>query len=305
MSSVRELALLSLLSLLSCATAGCGGDGGGGDPEGLDVVVSIEPQRWLVERVGGDRVRVTAMVPPGQSPHGYEPVPGQLVEVARADLYLAVGTGVEFEITHLAALKEQAPRMTVVETAADVRLRTWAHECDHDHDHDHDHGVQDPHVWLAPANLRTMAGQVLDALATADPAGAEGYRQRAMALDAELDALDGELRTRLAPRRGAAFLVVHPSWGYFADAYGLRQLAVEQGGQQPGPAGLAAVIDQARREGVDTVFVAPQFDASSAQVIATEIGGLVVTADPLAGDVPAQLRALAAALAPDAPAEGP
>ncbi len=293
-------ALYSLLFALAGGQAGCGA-AGGADVEqeaGLDVVVSIEPQRWLVERVGGDRVRATVMVPPGQSPHGYEPVPAQLFEVGRADLYLAVGTGVEFEVAHLDALRESAPSMKVVEIAADVRLRDWSvqNHDGHGHGDGHHHGVADPHVWLAPANLREMAGNVHDALAEADPAGAAGYRERAIALDAELDRLDRDLRTLLKPRIGSGFLVVHPSWGYFADAYGLRQLAVEEDGQQPGPAGLAEVITQANRESIDTVFVSPQFDASAAQVIAAEIGGQVVTVDPLAADVPAQLRALAEAL---------
>lgn len=270
-------------------------------PEQVVAIVSIEPQAWLVRRIGGERVHVSTMVPPGQSPHSYEPEPGQLVHVAMAGIYMAVGTGVEFEVAHLDALREQAPSMKVVELGAGIPLRPWAETGSHDHqghDHGHDHGaVGDPHVWLSPAHLGTMAGAARDSLVELDPEHADGYRSRATEVLEQLEQLDREIRALLEPLSGQSFLVVHPSWGYFADAYGLTQLPVEEGGQQPGPVGVAVVIAQARDAGIKTVFVSPQFDASAAEVIAGEIGGAVVTADPLPSDPPAQLLALARALA--------
>lgn len=277
--------------------------------EQVVAVVSIEPQGWLVRRIGGERVHLATMVPPGQSPHSYEPSPGQLAQVARAQIYFAVGTGVEFEEAHLGTLREQAPAMQVVELGAGIPLRPWGEtgsddHAGHDHDHDHDrasgndHGaVEDPHVWLSPAHLGTMAEAVRDGLVGVDPDHADGYRSRTGEVLAQLEQLDLEMKTLLEPLSGRSFLVVHPSWGYFADAYGLTQLAVETEGRQPGPVGVAAVIAQARELGIRTVFVSPQFDASAAEVIAGEIGGTVVTADPLASDPPAQLLALSRALA--------
>ncbi len=305
----RSVAAFTLcVALAGLSWVGCaGGEGKGTEPSsGRDAsgpygaVVSIEPQAWLVRQIGGDRVTVTTMVPPGQSPHSYEPVPGQLAEVARARIYLAMGTGVEFETAHLATLREQAPSMSVVSIGEGIPLRPVdGAGCDH-HDHGdhagHDHAT-DPHVWLAPAHLETLAIQVREGLTDVDPGHRERYAAATESLLAQLDQLDGELRGLLEPLAGESFLVVHPSWGYFADAYGLEQLAVEEEGRQPGPVGVAAVIAQSREAGIRTVFTSPQFDASAAEVIAAEIGGQVITADPLASDPPAQLRALARALA--------
>ncbi len=274
--------------------------------DSLGVLVTLAAQLPMVRAIGGERVDVTALVPPGQSPHLYEPTPSMLRAAGRAELYLTVGSGVEFERTHLATLQQQNPDLVVVACAEGIPLRPMAQHApeepgDHgehrDHGGHHDHGgTTDPHVWLVPAHLRTMADAALAALIAADPGGEADYRAGHERHVRELDALDAELRDQLAPHAGRAFLVYHPSWGYFADAYGLRQIAVEEGGRQPGPAGIAAVAQQARAQDIRVVFASPQFDTTAAETVAREIDGRVVQADPLAEDVAATLRTLASAL---------
>jgi zinc transport system substrate-binding protein len=141
-----------------------------------------------------------------------------------------------------------------------------------------------------------MAAALAQTLARLDPAHTGRYAANLAGLAAELDALDRELAATLAPLRGRRFLVFHPAWGYFAHAYGLEQVAVERGGKEPGPKALAALADDARRSGIRTVFVQPQFSQRTAETLAAAIGGRVVAVDPLAKDYPASLRAAARAL---------
>jgi zinc transport system substrate-binding protein len=164
---------------------------------------------------------------------------------------------------------------------------------DHDHDHDHAHGEADPHVWLSPRNAKILAANTAAALRELDPAHAADYDANLETLHADLDALDARVAKALGPLRGQTLLVYHPAFGYFADAYGLRQEPVEVEGKEPTARQLAALIDEAKRDGVRVIFVQKQFSVQSASALAEAIGGAVVPVDPLAYDYLANLEGLA------------
>ncbi len=261
--------------------------------EPLTVAVTIPPQAELVERIAGDRVRVEVTVPPGQDPHTFSPSPRQALSLGRASLYFRIGIPLEDQL--LPKLTAARRTMTVVDTTEGIRRRTFAahegHACDGHHHHHHGHDCQahagqpDPHVWLGPRLLAHQAERICEALCEADPAGAKLYRANLRALQARLDDVETEIVEKLQPYRGRAFYVFHPAFGYFADACGLRQVAVEVEGKSPSPRQLRALIAQAKTEGVKVIFVQPQFDQRSAESIATAIGGSVVVIDPLERNV--------------------
>ena len=142
-----------------------------------------------------------------------------------------------------------------------------------------------------------MADAILAALVRLDPAGEPDYRENHRRFTAELAALDAELRAELAPVAGGAFLVFHPSWGYFAADYGLEQVAIQRLGKSPGPAALAALVNRARREGIGLVVVQREFSQGDARAVAEAIGARMVTLDPLSPDYFATLRRAAAVMA--------
>jgi len=296
-----RLAIPLLASLLA---AGCGARAPSPDDAALLSLVTLPPQADLLRSIASDRVTVTTLVPEGSSPHTYEPVPSQLRAAARASVWFTVGSGVEFEVVHDSAVRQQNPSMRVVDTHEGIPLRSWA-AAGHEHctDHEHHAHTTDPHVWLTPANARTMADNTLAALIELDPASETAYRDGHARLVADLDLLDEQLRARLEPLAGSVLLVYHPSWGYFTDAYGLTQIAIEEQGRKPGIAGVADVVEVARRHRIEVVFASPQSDAASAEVVAAEIGGRVIQVDPLAADYRGSMRTVAEALAPpeDAP----
>ena len=134
-----------------------------------------------------------------------------------------------------------------------------------------------------------------------DPAQEDAYRAGHADFAAELDALDAELRALLAEVPSRRFMVYHPAWGYFADAYGLTQVAIEREGKEPGAKALAGLINQARREGVRVILVQPQMNPQAAEQVARAVGGTVASADPLAADYAASLRRVARLIAGDGP----
>lgn len=293
---------IALLVCLAMASGCRDGAEPATDPlQPLVALATLPPLGAMVRDIGGERVDVTVLVPAGQSPHSYEPTPGQLVKASKARLWFTVGSGVEFEVNHARALRENNPGMTIVECSERIELMGIAAGEHHDHHHHHHHGeaeqTHDPHVWTSPANVRAMAYNVLSELIHVDPHHEDYFRENYEGVTEALDQLEARLAELLVPRTDTTFLTYHPSFGYFARDYGLHQRAIEEAGHQPGPAGVAATVKQARDEGVRVIVVSPQYDAASAQVIAEELGGEVVRIDPLAEDYVATMSALAEAVA--------
>jgi zinc transport system substrate-binding protein len=282
--------MLYILAACVAGLAACDRQTGPARGGKLGIAVSILPQAFLAERVGGEHVAVTVLVGPGQSPHAYEPTPKQMASLADARVLLTIG--VPFEKQLLPKLQAGHERLRVVDTRKGISLRTMA--CRHDdHDHDHAHGEADPHVWLSPRNAKTLAANAAAALKELDPAHAADYDANLKSLHADLDALDARIAKVLAPLKGQTLFVYHPAFGYFADAYGLRQEPVEVEGKEPTARQLAALIDEAKRDGVRVIFVQKQFSVQSASALAEAIGGAVVAVDPLAYDYVANLESLA------------
>jgi zinc transport system substrate-binding protein len=266
----------------------------------LPVTVTLLPQRFFVERIGGPHVRVTVMVPPGADAHTYEPRPRQMAELSRSRLYFAVGD--PFESIWLAKFKAANRELPVVNTDAGIEKLPMT---DDDDEHGHAHpaasgagsqaGLRDPHIWLSPPLVKIQAAHIRDGLVGADPAHRADYEANYGRFVQELDALDGELRgifQDLKPGQ-REFMIFHPAWGYFAQAYGLVQAPIEVHGKDPRPAQLARLIDHARERGIRAIFVQPQRSTRAAETIAKAIGGAVVVADDLAPDWAENLRRVA------------
>jgi len=172
------------------------------------------------------------------------------------------------------------------------------HEHEHEHEDEHGHNATlDPHVWLSPPNLKSMAAIMAAALIEQDSDNEPFYTKNLWLLEALLDDLDESLTKDLAPYKGASFFVFHPAFGYFAHRYHLQQIAVETGGKSPTPKQLFALIRKAREKGVKVIFAQPQFDSRSAMSVAKGIGGKVVPLDPLAENVAENMGKMGVAIA--------
>ncbi|QVL48476.1 MAG: zinc ABC transporter substrate-binding protein [Thiocapsa sp.] len=262
----------------------------------LTVFVTVAPLETFVSRIGGDHVRVDALVRPGQDPHAYEPTARRIAALADADLYVRVGVG--FEDAWMPRLLAANPGMRVLDArdGLEVRRKDAGHDHD-DHGHGHDHGDFDPHVWTSPARVKIMGARIRDALADLAPEYAADFAANDARFAADLDALDTEIRARLSGVENRRFMVYHPAWGYFAEDYALEQVAIEREGKEPGARALTAMIEQARREGIRVIFVQPQLNPASAEQVARSIGGQVAVIDPLSGDYFENLRQVAELIA--------
>jgi zinc transport system substrate-binding protein len=301
--------------------------GNGFAADKLPVFVSIVPQKYFVQQIGKDLVDVQAMVLPGASPATYEPKPKQMADISKTKIYFAIG--VPFENAWLEKIAAANPDMRVVHTDHGIEKIAMAAHHHHDegehhgedkhdhekgehhgeekHDHEkdahhgeaenhedhHEHAGRDPHIWLSPPLVKIQARTILTALQEADPAHRRVYETNFKAFTAQIDQLDADLKKTFAGKKDLQFMVFHPAWGYFAHAYGLKQVPIEIEGKDPKPAQLKNLIQHARENGIKVVFVQPQFSTKSAELVAREIGGQVAFANPLAEDWMANLREVA------------
>jgi len=273
--------------------------------EPLRVAVSIAPQKYFLERIGGNRIETSVMVPPGASPETYALSPLQMKGLTGSVLYFAIGA--PFERAWLKKLAQINPDMTIVSTEAGIEKLPMDHVR---HSHGDGSGAaldaretktdgqgtggKDPHIWLPPPHVMLRARNILAARLKTDPDGAYAYESNYRVFMRELVHLDLEINGMFSGKAARSrFLVFHPAWGYFAKAYGLTQVAIEKEGKPPSAKELARITRAADELRIKVIFVQPQFSIKSAQSIADAIGGKVVTADPLSADWAANLRLVA------------
>ena len=200
---------------------------------------------------------------------------------------------------------EGAPLFPASQAQPDHHDHDHGHDAHQGHDHDHhdhghhhhDHSAGDPHLWLSPGHVKDQAVKVAAALIEVDPDNRAIYESNTVTFAEQLGELHAELETALAPHMGATFLAYHGAFGWFADAYGLTQETVEFAGRAPETKRLRGIIDKAKQAGISVVFTQPQYDPASAKAVAEGLGGTVVTIDPLARDLFANLRSIADELA--------
>jgi zinc transport system substrate-binding protein len=236
-------------------------------PEGVvNVMVSIVPQEYFVERIGADKVSVSVMVPPGFSPATYEPKPSQIQELSATQVYIRMR--VPFEDAWMERIAAANENMLVVDQSDGIERI----------------GSTDPHVWLSPRLVKIQAQTICDVLVKMDPAAESSYRANLDAFQADLDELDASIREKLSGLESRKFMVFHPAWSYFARDYDLEMISIQIEGGEPSAAEMAALIRAAQENSIKVIFAQPEFSAQSAETIADEIGGQVLLISPLAPD---------------------
>jgi zinc transport system substrate-binding protein len=269
---VSIISLLVLLSLSACTSAPSSATG-----KTMDITVSILPEKYFVERVGGNLVSVNVMVGPGADPHTYEPKPEQMAAISRSALYFRIG--VEFEGAWMKRFSSTNPNMKIVDLSEGIQKLPIAGQ----------QGGQapasgetlDPHVWTSPVLVKPMVERIYKELTALDPANESTFKSNRDAFLKDIEALDKDIHASLDGLQNRNFMVFHPAWAYFAKDYNLQEISIEIGGTEPSANELAMLIDMAKADNIKVVFAQPEFSTQIAKYIAKEIGGQVVLISPL------------------------
>jgi zinc transport system substrate-binding protein len=240
--------------------------------------VSIEPQKYLIDKISGGKFAVNVIVNSGQNHETYEPTPQQMVQLEQSDLYLVVSqNGFDNQWAH--NLKSRNQQMEIIDLSTGIEPLVGDHDCS-GHNHDH-HSSMDPHLWVSPSTMKVLAYNTFMVLRANFAADSLLLDRGYDLLSAEIDSVDNLYKTQLQPFAGKTFMVYHPVLGYVARDYGLMQLPIELEGKEPSVEDIKLLIERAREQKVNLIFVQKEFDTRNAALIAEETGASIETLNPL------------------------
>lgn len=240
--------------------------------------VSIEPQKYLIDKISGGKFAVNVIVNSGQNHETYEPTPQQMVQLEQSDLYLVVSqNGFDNQWAH--NLKSRNQQMEIIDLSTGIEPLVGDHDCS-GHNHDH-HSSMDPHLWVSPSTMKVLAYNTYKVLRANFAADSSLLDRGYDLLSAEIDSVDNLYKTQLQPFAGKTFMVYHPVLGYVARDYGLMQLPIELEGKEPSVEDIKLLIERAREQKVNLIFVQKEFDTRNAALIAEETGASIETLNPL------------------------
>lgn len=276
---------LCLPALFGCSSKQPAPSGQGGQAQSKPIIaVTIVPQETFVKAVCGELAEVITLVPPGNSPENYEPIPQQMEQFGSASLYFTIGVPAESKsfIRNVDNLKIVPLHEEVAAVYPDISFET---------------GGRDPHIWLSPKRVIVMINAIARELGALDPENKDTYEANAAEYIKQLEELDSEISSALEGVQNRKFIVYHPAFGYIAEDYGLEMYSLEEEGKEAAPQHLAEMIDLAKRENIKAIFYQEEIDASQSKAFAEEIGGRTIQLSPLAADYIDNLKAMAGLMA--------
>jgi zinc transport system substrate-binding protein len=267
---MRKSLIIAILLFLSVITAS------NSYAEQIKVIASIAPLADFAKQVGGERVDVKLLLPPGASPHIFEPTPKTMKDISYARVFVKIGAGLEFWAEKLIQASG-TKRLIIVDSSSGIPLIRESRS--------HSPAGIDPHIWLDPVIASSIVAKIEKALIEADPQGAEFYKQNASMYKKKLLQLNNDISAKVKTFRIKEYVTFHPAWNYFSRRYGLRVVGVieESPGKEPSPKHLEKIIREINRIGRRVVFVEPQFNPKIAEVIAKESHARVLSLDPIGG----------------------
>ncbi len=279
---IKTLLLAALAVALFALPAGCGSRTGSQSqsPAGkLKIVASVYPVYEFARQVGGDKLDLTLLVPPGAEPHDWEPTAREVVAIKAARLFLYHGAG--FENLDRLLTPEALGATKAVAVSKDIPVLKHDNAGHDDHKHGDSH--VDAHTWLDPVTAQQEVAAIAAAIAAADPANADYYRQNAARYSAELANLDQEYKTALAglPRRD--IVTSHAAFGYLAARYGLKQIPIMglSPDSEPTPEKMASIVTFCREHKVKYIFFETIVSPRLAETIARETGAGLLVLNPV------------------------
>jgi zinc transport system substrate-binding protein len=275
---LRVLSLIlvfSMLVLTGCSNTKVDTEDSSSEKK-ISVYTSFYAMYDFTKKIGGDKINLTNLVPAGTEPHDWEPTPGDMAKIEKADVLIYNGAGMESWIDKvLNSIKNN--KLITVETAKGLKLLD---NPDKDEDLKYD-----PHVWLNPMLAKQQMEAIKNALANADPSNKDYYEKNYTENAKKLDDLDKEYKDTVAKFTKKDIVVAHQAFSYICDAYGLKQVAIEglTADSEPSPAKMAEIVTFAKENDVKYIFFEELVSPKVAEAIAKEVGAKTAVLNPLEG----------------------
>lgn len=259
----------------------------GRTPHEVDTLtVSIPPQKYLLDAIVGDKMKVNCLLSNGADPETYDPSMSHLINVEHSVAYFQIGN-IGFEDAVIKRIKTSRPDLKIIDTSKGVEPIKGTH-----HGHEND-----PHIWTSATNARIIAGNMYDAVAKIDPRNAAYYKSNLDRLIAHIDSVDAVIRADIASAPSKSFVIWHPSLSYFARDYGLNQIALGAEHKEASVADLREQIDKAKESDAGIMFLQHQTDNRQTSIISSELGLPTAVINPLGYNWDEQMIAIGQNLA--------
>lgn len=262
-----------------------------GAEENLKIYTSFYPLKEAAENIGGNRINIESVVPSGAEIHGYEPSPRQIAALEKADIFYYIGIGLE-PWTERVVNNLKNSQVKTVQVSEDLTLRKVTGDENEDHHHNHEDSERefDPHIWLDPVNMKEIGKKIKDTLSEIDPANSNYYEDNYHQFAEKLEELDKEYKDTLVSSEKDTIMVSHAVFGYLADRYNFKQLAVTgiTPHEEPSPRTIADMVDTAREYNLEYIFMETLASPGSVEVLAEEADLEILTLHPVSGLTEAQ-----------------
>lgn len=261
------------------------------------LTVTIDPQKYFLESIVGDNFNIDCIVPSGSNPESADFTPSQMMNLNKSKAYFKIGY-MGIENTLIDKVAQSSPNLLIFDSSEGIEIIGEHHHCeDHDHSHDHGHIGGDPHTWSSVKSARIMAENMYKAVLSLDKENEAIYSANYSKLQAEINKTDSIIKSYLEKAPSKSFIIYHPALSYFADEYGLTQYSIEHEGKNPSPSQLKDLIDMAKAENIQVVFIQKEFDTKNAETIAKAIGAKTIPINLLSYDWNEEMIKIAKALA--------
>lgn len=275
------LGILALILLPGCSDKEVSNGAQGGK---LQVYTSIYPLYDFTSKLGGDKIEVHNIVPPGGEPHEWEPSPRDIANISKADVLIYCGTGIETWIEKILPSLDPS-KVIVVDASKGIPVLDLEAKEEKGHEHgEHDHST-DPHIWVDPINAKAMVDNIQQGLKKADPSNEQYYKEKAATFQGQLDDLHREYQTALAGAKGKEFIVSHAAFGYLAQRYGLTQVPIRglSPEVEPSPNDMAQIVKVAREKGIKYIFTETMVSPKVSEALAQEVSAEILVLNPMGG----------------------
>lgn len=246
------------------------------------IYVTITPLKALVEEITCGDFAIEVVVPEGASPESFEPTARHISAMSEAEFVFEVGL-INFEQN---LVKHLGDNLINLSEGIEPMAGCCSHA--HHHGHHHSHGI-DPHIWTAPRTLRTMVENARDVIVEHYPDSVK-YQSVAETLLERIDAIDSRCTEKIKASDAHTMMIYHPAYTYFARDYGIEQIAIEQEGKEPTPRQLTALVERAESEGINAIFIQPQYSADKVRAIAESCNAEIIFTDPLSKDILSEIE---------------
>lgn len=257
------------------------------------VTVSIEPQKYILEQITGDKIQVRCLLSDGANPETYDPAMTHMLNLQKSSAYMRMGN-IGFEAALIDKIHGSHPDLRIFNTSLGIIPVTGTHSHD---GHEHPDMI-DPHTWSSVKNVKVIARNMYEAMLQVDPTNKSYYERNYRRFAEHLDSLDAAVTRKLLPAKGTSFVVWHPSLSYFARDYGLNQIVIgTHENKEMSIPSVADAIDRVKESGAAIFFIQPDLDSRQAAALNEELGIREVKISPLSSRWEEEITKVADALA--------